>query len=467
MVNVKEQKLGQNKRMSFSKSRYTLDLPNLVEVQTKSFKWFLEEGLGEVLRDVSPITDLSGNLSIEFLSYSIDQKPKYTVEECKERDVNYAAPLRVKVRLTNKQTGEVQNSDIFMGEIPLMTETGTFVINGAERVIVSQIIRSPGMYYDSSIDKMGKRNYTAQIIPYRGAWLEYETDNNGVIFVRIDKNRKVPITMLIRALGALGERPEIETREDVCAIFGEEDRLRATFEKDESEDIAERNRTSVGQEALKEIYKKLRPGDPAVVDAAQRLLSDILFDNRRYDIAPVGRYKFDKKVALSGRIADRKLAEPAVSPITGEVIFEAGKLLSFEDACAIENAGVNEVVIELENGDRVKVFSNNTIDPVCLLGYDLKDCGINEKVRTSVMLEIIEAAEGDEDMLKTMVRNRVAELCPSTSPRTTFSRPLTICFVSCTMRASVSMTILTIWATAASAVSASSCRISSASASRA
>ena len=296
MVNVKEQKLGQNKRMSFSKSRYTLDLPNLVEVQTKSFKWFLEEGLGEVLRDVSPITDFSGNLSIEFLSYSIDQKPKYTVEECKERDVNYAAPLRVKVRLTNKQTGEVQNSDVFMGEIPLMTETGTFVINGAERVIVSQIIRSPGMYYASEIDKMGKRNYSAQIIPYRGAWLEYETDNYGVIYVRIDKNRKVPITMLIRALGALGERPEIETREDVCAIFGEEERLRVTFEKDESEEIAERNRTSVGQEALKEIYKKLRPGEPAVVDAAQKLLSDYFFDHRRYDIAPVGRYKFDKKV---------------------------------------------------------------------------------------------------------------------------------------------------------------------------
>ena len=412
MVNVKEQKLGQNKRMSFSKSRYTLDLPNLVEIQTKSFKWFLEEGLGEVLRDVSPITDFSGNLSIEFLSYSIDQKPKYTVEECKERDVNYAAPLRVKVRLTNKQTGEVQNSDIFMGEIPLMTENGTFVINGAERVIVSQIIRSPGMYYASEIDKMGKRNYTAQIIPYRGAWLEYETDNNGVIYVRIDKNRKVPITMLIRALGALGERPEIESREDVCAIFGEEERLRATFEKDESEEIAERNRTSVGQEALKEIYKKLRPGEPAVVDAAQKLLSDILFDNRRYDIAPVGRYKFDKKVAISERIAGRKLAEPAVSPLTGEVVFEAGAFLSEEDALTVERAGINEVMIELADGTQVKVFSNNTIEPECLLGYDLKDCGINEKVRIPVMLEIIEAAEGDVDAVKTMVRTRMAELCP-------------------------------------------------------
>ena len=412
MVNVKEQKLGQNKRMSFSKARYTLELPNLVEVQTKSFKWFLEEGLGEVLRDVSPITDFSGNLSIEFLSYSIDQKPKYTVEECKERDVNYAAPLRVTVRLTNKQTGEVQNSDIFMGDIPLMTENGTFVINGAERVIVSQIIRSPGMYYASEIDKMGKRNYTAQIIPYRGAWLEYETDNSGVIYVRIDKNRKLPITMFIRALGALGDKPEIESREDICAIFGEEARLRATFDKDESETLAAHNLTSAGHEALKEIHKKLRPGEPAMVDAAQKLLSDILFDNRRYDIAPVGRYKFDKKVALAARIAGRKLAEAAVSPITGEVIFEAGQVLSSEDALAIERAGINGVTVLLEDGEQVKVFSNNTIEPEYLLGYDLKDCGVNEKVRTSVLLEIMEEAEGDADTLKTLVRRRMAELCP-------------------------------------------------------
>ncbi|MBQ7377318.1 MAG: DNA-directed RNA polymerase subunit beta, partial [Clostridia bacterium] len=375
MVNVKEHKLGQNTRMSFSKSRYSLELPNLVEIQTKSFKWFLEEGLREVLRDVSPVTDFSGNLSIEFLSYSIDQKPKYTVEECKERDVNYAAPLRVHVRLTNKQTGEVQESDVFMGEIPLMTETGTFVINGAERVIVSQIIRSPGMYYASAIDKMGKRSYTAQIIPYRGAWLEFETDSNGVFYVRIDKNGKLPVTTLIRALGALGDKPMIETREDICAIFGEEERLHATFEKDEAEKSAARNRTSAGQEALKEIYKKLRPGEPPVVEAAQKLLSDILFDNRRYDIAAVGRYKFDKKVALAERIEGRTLADAAVSPITGEVVFEAGKTLSHEDALAVERAGINEVVIVLADGERVKVFSNNTIESECLLGYDLKDCG--------------------------------------------------------------------------------------------
>ena len=412
MVNVKEHKLGQNTRMSFSKSRYSLELPNLVEIQTKSFKWFLEEGLREVLRDVSPVTDFSGNLSIEFLSYSIDQKPKYTVEECKERDVNYAAPLRVHVRLTNKQTGEVQESDVFMGEIPLMTETGTFVINGAERVIVSQIIRSPGMYYASAIDKMGKRSYTAQIIPYRGAWLEFETDSNGVFYVRIDKNGKLPVTTLIRALGALEDQPMIETREDVCAIFGEEERLHATFEKDEAEKSAARNRTSVGQEALKEIYKKLRPGEPPVVEAAQKLLSDILFDNRRYDIAAVGRYKFDKKVSLVERIEGRTLAEAAVSPITGEVVFEAGKTLTHEDALVIERAGINEVVIVLADGEQVKVFSNNTIEPECLLGYDLKDCGINEKVRIPVLLEILEAAGGDVDEVKSMARARVAELAP-------------------------------------------------------
>ena len=412
MVNVKEQKLGQNTRMSFSKARYNLELPNLVEIQTKSFKWFLEEGLGEVLRDVSPITDFSGNLMIEFLSYSIDKKPKYTVEECKERDVNYAAPLRVTVRLTNKQTGEVQNSDVFMGEIPLMTENGTFVINGAERVIVSQIIRSPGMYYASEIDKMGKRNYSAQIIPYRGAWLEYETDNAGVLYVRIDKNRKVPITMFIRALGALGDKPEIESREDVVAIFGEEERLKPTFEKDESEAIASAHLTSVGQEALKEIYKKLRPGEPAVVDAAQKLLCDILFDNRRYDIQPVGRYKFDKKVALADRITGRKLASAVVAPLTGEVLFEAGAVLTRDDALKIEHSAVNEVTLELEDGENVKVFSNHTVEPEYILGYDLKDCGVHEKVRVPVLLEIMEEAAGDEEKLKDLARIRISELVP-------------------------------------------------------
>ena len=344
MVNLKDQKLGTNVRKSFSRNtRFNLELPNLVEVQTKSFQWFLDEGLMEVLRDVSPITDYSGNLSIEFVSFSLDSKPKYPVEECKERDVNYAAPLKVNVRLTNKQTGEVKQTDIYMGDFPLMTETGTFVINGAERVIVSQIIRSPGMYYSFDIDKTGKRTYAATVIPYRGAWLEYETDANGVMYVRIDKNRKVPLTMFIRALG-------VESREEIYALLGEDERLAATFEKDESEDLAVRNHTTPYVEALKEIYKKLRPGEPPLVESAQQLINNYFFDPRRYDIAPVGRYKYNKKVALHSRLKNRKLAADLVSPLTGEVLFEKGTVLTRDMAIEAENAGVNEAFVELDNG---------------------------------------------------------------------------------------------------------------------
>ena len=405
MVNVKEQKLGQNTRMSFSRSRFSLDLPNLVEVQTKSFKWFFEEGLMEVLRDVSPITDYSGNLVIEFVSFSIDSKPKYTVEECKERDANYAAPLKVNVRLTNKQTGEIKQTDIFMGEFPIMTETGTFVINGAERVIVSQIIRSPGMYYSSEIDKTGKETYAATVIPYRGAWLEYEVDVNGVMYVRIDKTRKLPLTMFIRALG-------VESREDIFALFGEDDRLLPTFEKDESEALALNNHTTVGVEALKEIYKKLRPGEPPLVESAQALINNFFFDSKRYDIAPVGRYKFDKKVALHARIRNHVLAQTVVSPLTGEVLFEEGEYLDNKKAHIIENNAVNEVLIKLENDEVVKVFSNNTIYPEHILGIELKDCGVNEKAKISVLLDIKEQCGDDEDAIRAMAKERIAELCP-------------------------------------------------------
>ena len=405
MVNVKEQKLGQNTRMSFAKSNFAYELPNLVEVQTKSFKWFLEEGLMEVLRDVSPITDHSDNLVIEFVSYSIDQKPKYTVEECKERDANYAAPLKVNVRLTNKSTGEVKQTDIFMGDFPIMTETGTFVINGAERVIVSQIIRSPGMYYADAIDKTGKETYNATIIPYRGAWLEYEVDANGVMYVRIDKTRKLPLTMFVRALG-------VETRDDIYALFGDEALLTSTFDKDESEMLALHNNSTPGIEALKEIYKKLRPGEPALVEPAQALLRNYFFDAKRYDIANVGRYKFDKKLALHSRIKGHVLAEDAVSPLTGEVLFEKGTLLNVETATAIENAGVNAVSVQLENGQIVKVFSNNTIRPEILLGYDLKDCGASDKVKLPVLLEIMEQCGEDADAIRAMAKERMAELCP-------------------------------------------------------
>ena len=405
MVNVKEQKQGKTTRMSFSKSSFPCELPNLVEVQTKSFKWFLEEGLMEVLRDVSPITDHSEKLVIEFVSYSIDQKPKYTVEECKERDANYAAPLKVNVRLTNRETGEVKQTDIFMGDFPIMTETGTFVINGAERVIVSQIIRSPGMYYDDPIDKVGKKTYNATVIPYRGAWLEYEVDSNGVMYARIDKNRKVPLTMFVRALG------DAVSRDEIYELFGDEEALTLTFDKDESEILAG-DYSTPEDEALKEIYKKLRPGEPAEVNAAKTLINNYFFDPKRYDIAQVGRYKFDKKLAIHSRIRGHVLAEDVVSVLTGEVLFEKGTLLTNEMAHQIEDAGVNCVKISLDNGDVIKVFSDNTIRPECVLGYDLEDCGIKEKVRTNVLLEIAEQSEGDVDALKALVKERIADLCP-------------------------------------------------------
>ncbi|MBR3967487.1 MAG: DNA-directed RNA polymerase subunit beta [Clostridia bacterium] len=409
---IKEQRLGKNVRMSFSKARTTLELPNLLEVQTKSYKWFLEEGLGEVLQDVSPITDYSGNLQIDFLSYTIDPTPKYPVEECKERDANYAAPLRVNVRLTNKQTGEIKQTDIYMGDFPLMTDNGTFVINGAERVIVSQIVRSPGMYYASDIDKSGKRTYTAQVIPYRGAWLEYETDINGVFYVRIDKNRKLPVTMFIRAL-SVGPNGEGEmSQADIYEMFGEEEKLVVTFEKDESEELALRNRTTPGIEALKEIYKKLRPGEPPLVESAQTLLNNYFFDPKRYDIAPVGRYKFDKKMSVASRIRGHKLAEAVVNPLTGEVVYEAGEIMDSEKAKNVENNAINACKIELDDGTVVKVFGNNTIYPDSLLGFDLRDCGIKEKVRTNVLLEIMEECGGDVDAIKETCRRRIAELCP-------------------------------------------------------
>ena len=411
MVNVKEQKLGQNTRMSFAKNQFPCELPSLVEVQTKSFKWFLEEGLKEVLEDVSPITDHANNLVIEFVSYSIDKKTKYTVEECKERDANYAAPLKVGVRLTNRATGEVKETEIFMGDFPIMTDTGTFVINGAERVIVSQIIRSPGMYYSTEIDKSGKDTYSVQVIPYRGAWLEYEVDASGVIYVRIDKTRKLPLTVFIRALMFCSMDGK-DTRDDIFELFGEDDALVATFDRDETEVLSAHSGSPFGVEALKEIYKKLRPGEPATQEAAQTQIHNYFFDCKRYDIASVGRYKFDKKLALHSRIRGRKLAEAVVSPITGELLFEAGAVLSLEDAYAIEDAAVNSVKIELDNGKVIKVFSNNTIFPDRILGYDLKDCGVNEKASIPVLLELLEQYGDDKDALKAAAKDRIADLCP-------------------------------------------------------
>ena len=408
MVNVKEHKLGKTTRMSFSKSQFPCELPNLVEVQTKSFKWFLEEGLGEVLRDVSPIVDHSGKLVIEFVPHTIDTKAtKYTVEECKERDANFAAPLKVNVRLTNKETGEVKATDIFMGDFPIMTETGTFVINGAERVIVSQIVRSPGMYYEASTDKMGKNNFKAQIIPYKGAWLEYSIDSNGVAHVTIDKHGKLPLTMFIRALG-------YGTREEIYELFGDEACLAATFEKDESEEKAVQNNSDYVSEALKEIYKKLRPGDPATVESALVLINNHFFDGKRYDISAVGRYKFDKKMAIHSRIRGHVAAEDIVSRLTGEVIITAGEYIDNEKAFLVEDNAVNEVKLRLDNGEIVKVLSNNTILPQAVLGYDLKDCDINEKVNVDVLLELVEKYGDDAEGLKAEARARLIELCPRT-----------------------------------------------------
>ncbi len=402
---VKPQKLGTNVRMSFSKIDEVLEMPNLIEVQKKSYQWFLDEGLMEVLRDVSPITDYSGNLYIEFVDYTLDPTPKYPVEECKDRDVNYAAALKVKVRLYNKLTGEMPEKEIFMGDFPLMTDNGTFVINGAERVIVSQIVRSPGVYYETSIDKSGKRMYASTVIPYRGAWLEYETDANDIFHVRIDKNRKIPVTVLIRALG-------VESDAEIKAMFGEDIKIIATMEKDGMNAEAEKNGTSAGDEALKEIYKKLRPGEPPLVESAQILINNLFFDPKRYDLANVGRYKYDKKLAIGKRIEGHTLARAVVSPLTGEFLYDAGTVVTPEIAQAIEFAGVNEAYLKLDEFSEIKVFGNGTVYPEAVLGYDLKDCGIAEKVNCAILREIAEQTEGDVDALKAECKRRIAELVP-------------------------------------------------------
>ena len=402
---VKPQKVGKNIRMSFSKIDEPLEMPSLIEIQKESFNWFLEKGLMEVLEDVSPITDYSGNLFIDFVGYSLDAKPKYPVEECKERDVNYAAPLKVDVRLTNKLTGEVKQSSIFMGDFPIMTDKGTFVINGAERVIVSQIVRSPGIYYDSAMDKSGKRIYTSTVIPYRGAWLEYETDANDIFYVRIDKNRKIPVTILIRALG-------IQTKEEIEEVFGAETKLAVTLEKETCEQRAIENKTSIRDEALKEIYTKLRPGEPAIVESAEILMNSLFFDPKRYDLYPVGRHKYDKKLALATRISGQTLSRPVINPITGELLFEEGHRLTTDEALTIERAGVCEVYLSLEDGTEVKLFSNGAVDPEYILGYDLHDSGIAEKCRLDVLQEIIENCGGDEAQIRAEAKKRIAELCP-------------------------------------------------------
>ena len=406
---VKPQKLGKNTRMSFSKIDETLDLPNLIDVQKKSYEWFRREGLMEVLRDVSPITDYSGNLEIEFIDYTIDPEPKYSVEECKERDVNYAAPLRVTVRLFNKATGTPIVKQIFMGDFPLMTENGTFIINGAERVVVSQIVRSPGMYYDHDFDKSGKLIYSAQVIPYRGAWIEYETDMNDIMYVRIDKNRKMPLTIFIRALG-------FETDEEIIELLGDDHCLRETLAKDEMQSEALKYNTSAVDESLKEIYKRLRPGDPPLVESAQVLINNLFFDPKRYDLAAVGRYKYDGKMDLESRLRGQLLARPAVNLITGELIGNEGDIIDDEMLAEFRAGAVNEAYIQID-GAELKLLSNGMVYPEAILGYSLEDIGLRHKVRYSVLSEIIATVGTEEGDVKAEAKKRFSELAPKNITR--------------------------------------------------
>ena len=389
---------GKSMRMSYSRQKEVLQMPNLIEVQTDSYKWFLDEGLKEVFDDISPITDYSGHLSLEFVDFTLcTDETKYTIEECKERDATYAAPLKVKVRLHNKETDEINEHEIFMGDLPIMTRTGTFVINGAERVIVSQLVRSPGIYYGIAHDKLGKELYSCTVIPNRGAWLEYETDSNDVFYVRVDRTRKVPITVLIRALG-------IGTNAEIIDLFGEEPKILASFTKDTSENY---------QEGLLELYKKIRPGEPLAVDSAESLITSMFFDPRRYDLAKVGRYKFNKKLMLKNRITGHTLAEDVVSPMTGEVIAEAEAVVDRELADAIQNAAVPYVWIAREESDRnIKVLSNMMVDLKAVCGIDPEEVGVTELVYYPVLAELLEETAGDIDELKEAIHKNIHELIP-------------------------------------------------------
>ena len=387
--------IGKRTRMSFSKIKEIADVPNLIELQVDSYKWFIEEGLKEVFEDISPIEDYTGNLILEFVDYSLDDKPKYDIEECKDRDATYCAPLKVKVRLINKETGEIKEQEVFMGDFPLMTEKGTFVINGAERVIVSQLVRSPGVYYALERDKTGKKLISSTVIPNRGAWLEYETDSNDVISVRVDRTRKQPVTVLLRALG-------IGTDAEIIELLGEDERLAATLEKDNTKTV---------EEGLIEIYKKLRPGEPPTVESASSLLNALFFDAKRYDLAKVGRYKFNKKLALCYRIMNKISAEDVVNPETGEVFVKAGEKISYEVAKNIQNAGINVVTLLVEDEKVLKVIGNNFVDIKSHVDFDIDELDIKEKVHYPTLKEILEAYS-DEEEIKEAIKFRMKELIP-------------------------------------------------------
>lgn len=387
--------VGKRTRMSFGRVADTTEIPNLIEVQLDSYQWFLREGLHEVFDDVNPITNFTGNLVLEFVDYKLDRDNiKYSVEECRERDATYAAPLKVSVRLQNKETGEMKEQEVFMGDFPLMTEQGTFIINGAERVIVSQLVRSPGVYYNYTRDKSGKKLFASTVIPNRGAWLEYETDSNDVIYVRIDKTRKLPITILARAMG-------FGTDQELLDYFGEDERLKASIEKDN---------TKTKEEALLEIYKRLRPGEPPTVDSAVSLIDSLFFDAKRYDLSKVGRYKFNKKLALNLRIANQVAAQDIVNPSTGEVMVEKGQKISRLMAEDIQNAGINSVEILIE--DKVlKVIGNHFVDIHKVVPFDISDLNIKELVHYPTLKEILDNFD-DEKAVKEEIKKNITKLIP-------------------------------------------------------
>ncbi len=401
MLKVKPVTRGSCQRMSFGKIDEVMDMPNLIEVQKASYNWFIEKGLKEVFRDMADITDYTGNWVLSFIDYRLDDKPKYSVRECKERDANYAAPMRVTVRLQNKETGVIKESEVYMGDFPIMTDSGTFVINGAERVIVSQLVRSPGVYYGMTHDKTGIELYTSTINPNRGAWLEYETDANDIFYVRIDKNRKIYITAFVRALG-------LSSNDDIRRFFGEDAKLEATMEKDETRNT---------EEALIEVFKKLRPGEPATLEAAQQQFDNLFFDSHKYDISRVGRYKYNKKLSMLNRLPGCVVAEPVISEYTGELIAEPGEVLTKQKAIEIEQAGVMKVVVKCEDGSDLFVISNGMVDPMALLpeGFtreELDEIAINEKVRFSVMREVLEKCGDDKQALLEEMRLRCDDLIP-------------------------------------------------------
>ncbi len=400
---AKDKMYGKTLRKNFARHEEIMEMPNLLELQKKSYRWFLDEGLQEVFTDVASITNYAGNLELSFIGYKMDEAPKYDVEECKARDATYAAPLKVNVRLYNNQTQEIKEQEIFMGDFPLMTQSGTFVINGAERVVVSQIVRSPGVYYGKEIDlKTDLPLLTSTVIPYRGAWLEYETDTNEVFWVRIDKNRKIPITELIRAIGGQAEQyADLKTDTGILDLFGDDDRIKVSLEKDACKTY---------EEAMLEIYRKLRPGEPPTVEASESLVKNLFFDPRRYDLSMVGRYKFNKKLSLWTRIHGQKLAYPVADPRTGEILFDAGHVMTSDEARELDAIGVNDVTLDLD-GKTLRVFSNNMVDLSRFVDFDpVAECGIKERVCKSVLEELLAKYEGEE--LKEAIRDNADRLAP-------------------------------------------------------